>query len=261
MVILAITQYPIEKLFEGVFYNILPLKKYPMGSEFRKNKAKLLGERIYRLTIYSGFTVGLYVILKNSDMLNWRLLGLHNDPDYFHNYPCLVLPPGLDDFYVMKLSYHFYELVRFLALERNREDFPEFFLHHLVTFALIIFSYSCNYIPIGAPIMLLHDSSDLLVSVFKLCADTTHSIVEIMSFLIMYAYWIYTRLYVFPIYIIWPLHEQVYQRYIPNLNYSIMHMMFGFLCCLEGLHMFWTYLMTKGLYRKMFNKKKIEVIF
>ena len=54
---------------------------------------------------------------------------------------------------------------------RDRRDFSEFLLHHIVTIVLVGYSYSTNVIPIGGSIMLVMDASDVLVAVFKLTVD------------------------------------------------------------------------------------------
>ena len=85
-----------------------------------------------------------------------------------------------------------------LLNQRNRSDFSEYCLHHFVTLALVLMSYSCGAIPVGATIMLLHDITDLGVSVFKATVDVTPKKVQIAGFTGMVAPWIYFRLWFFP---------------------------------------------------------------
>ena len=79
----------------------------------------------------------------------------------------------MDSFYVFKMSYHCYELIYTIIFDRKRADFPEYMLHHFLTFTLILFSYVCNYLPVGAAVMILHDVTDLFVTIFKLNCDLT----------------------------------------------------------------------------------------
>lgn len=88
-----------------------------------------------------------------------------------------------------------------------------------MTWALILFSYCSNYIPIGAAIMLVHDMSDLPVTILKLCVDTTTSLVEYATFTTLFSSWIFFRLYVFPFKIVLRMIEECYYQTIVGMNY------------------------------------------
>lgn len=102
-------------------------------------------------------------------------MGDQVDPQYFNNYPCQKIPNYLDDIYILKLSYHVYELLYTIGFQRDRRDFPEYILHHTLTLVLVLFSYIINFLPIGAVIMLVHDVPDVLISLFKITSDIISS--------------------------------------------------------------------------------------
>ena len=166
----------------------------------------------------------------------------------------------LDNFYIFKISYHFYELAHTLLLDRGRKDFPEYILHHLMTFALILFSYSLNCLPLGSVIMLVHDATDLPATLLKLVSDVTYVWVEVGALLFFLVIWSYLRLYVFPLHLIGSLIEEVYNNTVPSMNYNVMNMMFAFLIGLMGLHLFWTYMLFKALQRRVMNPRSNQVL-
>jgi len=129
-----------------------------------------------------------------------------------------------------------------------------------MTWALIQFSYVQNYMPIGAVIMLLHDSSDLPVSIMKLVVDITSTKVQITAVVINLLVWIYTRLWIFPFFVIHRLLEECFYQTVPGVNYSVINMMLAFLIGLICLHIFWTYLIFKAIYRKLSKKNPGEYI-
>jgi ceramide synthetase len=200
ILMLLLVKSPIENTAQQIFHRILPNKKFPTGSEVRKQKSEMLGERVWRLVIYVASVALLYKILlqEDCDYLSTSLGGTATEPRYFTNYPCISRPYFLDDFYIFKLSYHLYELCYCLSFQRARADFPEYILHHLVTWALIFFSYTMNMTSMGAVVMLVHDLSDLAVTLFKLTVDITPLVIEVASYLTMVISWFYLRLWFFP---------------------------------------------------------------
>lgn len=217
----------------------------------------MLAERIYRLVVSVTFLTLLYKILLQEDcnFLHVMLGGNMDVPLYYTNYPCLKIPNYLDDFYIFKLSYHLYELVYTLVFQRSRSDFPEYLLHHLMTWSLIFFSYSLNMLPLGCIVMLVHDATDLMVTLFKLTIDVTHISVQFIFYSSMLVSWVYFRLWFFPIHLIWGLHWECYEDNIcQNVNYPMLNMLFAFICGLFLLHIFWFFLMVQGLFRRTASK-------
>ena len=99
--------------------------------------------------------------------------------------------------YVMKLAYQIYETLDTLICDRNKRDFSEMFLHHIVTLMLVLFSYSTNFLPIGAVIMLIHDASDILLGVFRLIIESSPRLTNtgLLAYIVCVSGWIYFRIY------------------------------------------------------------------
>lgn len=172
MAIQLLVQFPVQMIAKSLFMSMLP-DKFPRGSKIRLERAEMMAERVYKLFIYSMTTGCFFFVLKQSNFYHKYLWGDKEDPKYFENYPCQKLPRYLDDIYVIKLAYHVYELVYTLLFQYDRRDFPEYILHHIVTMVLILFSYSVNFLPIGAIVFIVHDFPDCFVSFFKICSDVT----------------------------------------------------------------------------------------
>ena len=258
-VTLAISHYPIERFFKKAFDLVIPFEKFPKGSAARESKLQMLGERAFRFIHYTGRTPVLYWILLSSDFLDRRLGGNYDKPFYYRNYPCQAVPEYLDSFYIFKIAFHLYELGNTLVFGRGRADFLEYFLHHLMTWALIHFSYTLNMIPVGAAIMLLHDLTDIPVTTIKLITDITNKYLEFSIFFVMLGSWCYFRLWFFPFKVIARMIEECYHETVPGMNYSVMNMIIFFLCSLVCLHVFWAHLMVRSALRKT-KASKHEVI-
>ncbi len=175
MIALSLIQHPVESFGKHIFLKILPEKKFPLGSEARETKAYMLGERIFKITMNVLCVSVIYSIMLGEDcnFLDVRVGGQTQRPLFFYNHPCQKLPLNMDSFYIFKLAYHCYELIYTISFDRKRADFPEYMLHHFLTFILILFSYVVNYLPVGAAVMILHDVTDLTASIFKLVVDIT----------------------------------------------------------------------------------------
>jgi hypothetical protein len=129
-------------------------------------------------------------------------LGDQERPLYYKDYPCTPLPKHLDDFYIIKIAYHFHELCYTLAFKYHKKDTPEMTLHHIVTLMLIVFSYTSNSLPIGAVIMFIHDISDVFLNVFKIVVETQKINVIYITYFTFMINWLYFRIYFFPMWAI-----------------------------------------------------------
>ena len=97
---------------------------------------------------------------------------------------------------------------------RNRRDFSEFLLHHIVTIALVLVSYCTNFLPIGTVVMFVMDFSDIFIALFKMCVDV-NEIIQNCVFFVMLATWFIARIYYFPVFVIKGFYEQAWNHNHP----------------------------------------------
>ena len=109
----------------------------------------------------------------------------------------------MDDLYVIKLAYHSYEAVLTLAFHRGRRDFAEFLFHHILTIALVLYSYSSNFMPVGSVVMIVMDFTDIFVAMFKMAVDVNEAMQNAL-FGLMFLTWSYFRIYYYSVWVIKP---------------------------------------------------------
>ena len=105
-------------------------------------------------------------------------------------------------------------LFLFSESRKNNSDFTEMCLHHVITGALILTGYGRRHFNYGLLVANLHDVTDLFLESSKtinyLCGDPW-SVITFITFAIAF---FYTRLLVFPKYLILPIINGVASMYM-----------------------------------------------
>ena len=91
--------------------------------------------------------------------------------------------------------------------QRGRSDFSEYLLHHLVTLMLITISYSVNFLPIGAVIVIICDGTDIFVKLTKASIDVVPLFYTACLWFMLTVTWAIFRVYYFAWWILKPMHE------------------------------------------------------
>lgn len=104
--------------------------------------------------------------------------------------------------------------------------------------------------------MLVHDVTDLSVTLFKMTIDITPLAIQAFFYGQMLVSWVYFRLWFFPVHNIYHLYWECYSdgMICTNVNYSMLNMMFAFISGLFCLHVFWFFLMLQGLLKRCRSK-------
>ncbi|XP_077955186.1 ceramide synthase 2 isoform X2 [Gasterosteus aculeatus] len=134
------------------------------------------------------------------------------------------------------------------------QDFKEQVIHHLATIFLLSFSYCANYIRIGTLVMLLHDSSDILLESAKMFNYGTGWRKTCDTLFVVFAVaFLVTRLVIFPSKILHTTLVLSIEEFQPFFGYYLFNVL---LMVLQALHIFWAGLIIRMVYK--FQKGKLE---
>jgi hypothetical protein len=90
MNIVAIGKYPLENYSKILFIKIITERKFPLNSKARKDKAEMMGGRVFKVTVNLLFLGFLFKIMSGDDcdFFDIRVGGSIEHPLYFYNHPC-----------------------------------------------------------------------------------------------------------------------------------------------------------------------------
>ncbi|KAG7278116.1 hypothetical protein CRUP_019426, partial [Coryphaenoides rupestris] len=123
-----------------------------------------------------------------------------------------------------------------------KQDFKEQIIHHLATLTLLAFSWCVNYIRIGTMVMLVHDTSDVLLESAKLFNYAKWERTCNALFVVFAIVFMVTRLIIFPFWLIHCTWVYPVLHFPPFFGYYFFNVM---LVVLLFLHIFWAYLILR----------------
>ncbi|KAJ0408497.1 hypothetical protein P43SY_006427 [Pythium insidiosum] len=106
--------------------------------------------------------------------------------------------------YITQLAIWIYTAFSCKFFEEIRKDYVVMMTHHVVTIALITWSYAIGFLPVGVIVLLLHDISDVPLDVLKMANYLKLEGVrgffacEIL-YVILVIEWVYFRTYLYPV--------------------------------------------------------------
>uniref|UniRef100_A0A673GBQ2 Ceramide synthase 3b n=1 Tax=Sinocyclocheilus rhinocerous TaxID=307959 RepID=A0A673GBQ2_9TELE len=157
-------------------------------------------------------------------------------------------------YYIIEMSFYG-SLLFSVAADVKRKDFKEQLVHHWATLTLLSFSWCANYIRIGTLVMLVHDTSDVLLESAKMfnyagLETTCNSIFVVFALVFMV-----TRLIIFPFWLIHCTWVYPLDQFEPFFGYYFFNVM---LVVLLLLHMFWASLILRMVKKFIFGKVSIH---
>jgi hypothetical protein len=152
--------------------------------------------------------------------------------------------------YMLGLGWYIYATVSH-ALMDEHNGFVEVLAlmsHHVVTFAVLFASYVSGFHMIGIFVLVLHDVGEVIVDGSKLCVYIKAPMfIQALSYVALLVSWFYTRLYIFPLYVI---HATWFEA--PRVMGGYTNVIYGCNACLAFLlclHIYWFLLIIRLGYR------------
>jgi len=159
----------------------------------------------------------------------------------FHDIYRYTTPADIQIYYVLALAHAMQSAYRQMTLRRDRKDFFQMISHDFLTACLLIFSYAFYYTRIGSLVLFVHDICDIPIGASRCFNDARMTRCTLVGFIGLLVTWIYFRLWVFPMYIIWDAATIGGYNGGNLLCIPFIIMMLG----LMVLHVFWFYMFMK----------------
>jgi len=163
----------------------------------------------------------------------------------WYNYPFHQLDPAVWWHYMLEMAFYWSLLVTQFT-DVKRKDFWEMFIHHIATLALLTLSWSNQMHRMGSLVLMVHDLADHWMELAKLCKYAGYEKCCDIAFVIFCLTWTYSRIGIFPTWIIYSTTSEAAQL----VQMFPVYYIFNFLMTLLlVLHVFWYYLITLIAYR------------
>lgn len=228
------------------------LRGAPFNDPISKRKtAEKLGDQVWQLVIHVTMAAMEWAVLSDE---TW-----YADPEQVW----IPLPPLqgkqkplLHYLYVMQLAIWVGTCISHRWFEELHKDYYVMYIHHLVTIALLLGSWRCNFHRVGCLVLFVHDFSDIfgdwlkITNYFNLSGPWGLFTVEI-AFASVLGSWFWYRLWIFPTSIIRACYSASiqYMNYFSNFDTILHWSMCLLLTLLFCLHVYWFAIFIRILLR------------
>ncbi|XP_033022739.1 protein Lines homolog 1-like isoform X1 [Lacerta agilis] len=172
------------------------------------------------------------------------------------NYPFHSLLASQYWYYILQMSFYS-SLLLTLGFDTKRKDFKAHVVHHFAALALMFCSWSSNHVRIGTLVMLIHDCADFWLEAAKIFKYAHWERACSFFFVIFSIVFFTTRIIFFPFWILRA--TMIYPLYYTQ-TFALAYILYnGPLLILQGLHLYWGYLVLKILKKFIFIKNVKDV--
>ncbi|KAI9504542.1 TLC domain-containing protein, partial [Coemansia spiralis] len=232
-------------------HHILPVfARYLKITSLRKNRrfCEMVWMLIYVVPMW---TIGFRIWQNSPYYMNMN--------NFYINYPDehILMPYGLKWFYLVQSAFWFSSIYT-IHIEERRKDHVEMLTHHVVTICLVLGSYQFYFTRFGHAFMLIMDLPDIFLTAAKMFRYLDNKIMPDILFGMFTISWVATKHYlcIKMMISIWTLginampEEKRYPNY-PNsyASYTVILTLWGFLCILQLILIYWFVLILKVLNR------------
>ena len=229
---------PIAFGFIGIRYIFNQVVHYFATGE--KSKVNQFSESCFKGIYHAmAFCIGYNYVLQEDLLNNIQLCWVNLEQQHIFDYYCLF-----------ELSWYTHELICHFFTERKK-DHLAMLIHHVATITLILLSYEYNILFIGTITTTLHNLSDIFLHGARITSHLQYETLTIINAILLFVSWIYSRLYIFPVYVI----NSVYHDSVLIFNYETYYIVIAFLSTLFCLHIFWFWLICLSISRKLRGEK------
>jgi hypothetical protein len=262
-IVIAVILTQLRKLFFSFIaplFHPLMINKPHHSTAMTLSRRDRLASNIFGCAFYTFSTLVGWWVLLNKDWAPWQLVPFaKGDPDnMWSHYWTYRTPLDVRLYYALGLGHSLHAFHLQLFYKERRRDFFEMMVHHVTAVLLIALSYVYGYTRVGTLVLLLHDASDVPISLTRCMGELVSTKATAVFFLWLTVSWLYCRLVCFPFIVI---HSTTF-RAVPlvnaqgfearNAGYYPFNIL---LWILLVLHVFWFYMFLKMWWVAIFQKK------
>lgn len=204
---------------------------------------KKFKECCWHLIFYSTvFIYGTFILVKKDYF--WKTILC------WENWPQQHVGDDVYWYYMIELAFY-WSLVFTLFSDHKRKDFKEMIIHHIATMVLMYFSWILNFVRVGTLVLLVHDAADSWLAMAKIFIYTKNKLATDVFFGIFLIIWVITRIVIYPYCLLYCTTVEPYLCGLIDVTFGAHQFFNFFLYLLQVLHLIWTYLIFRIVYRKI----------
>jgi len=247
-IFLGLSRYSIQRISR--FINIVK-SKWNIRYNYNLDKLYKFNESFIKLLYYYITYSSICQILKYEENIFPDISNVWKD---FENQ---IISLNTSAYYIFELSWYISEI---FFLSKSNKDFTVMIIHHIFTISLIGLSYIFGFHRIGILVLYCHNINDIFLESAKCLKYLGFIISSNICFIFLILSWIYSRLYIFPFYVLKSAMFDSYKILFSNENYNIIYYICNtFLVGLLCMHIYWFYLICKIAWKSIRSGKTEDI--